>query len=209
MTQISSAARTTQLTTAPVSLVTRVLLGVCVAVLIAAGPAGAAGDSNSVNAPPPREILSRLRSEHPRLLASRGDFEKLRLGVKEDATLRDWRGKLAARAERILSEAPSKYEIPDGLRLLSVSRRVLERVYTLALLYWLDGDQRYPSRAWKELEAAAAFPDWNPRHFLDTAEMTHAFAIGYDWLYECWTSDQREILRKAMVEKGLGPALQC
>ncbi|MDH7503648.1 MAG: heparinase II/III family protein [Verrucomicrobiota bacterium] len=209
MTQTSNSARITQLTTAPVSLVTRVLLGACATVLIAAGPAGAAGESNAINAPPPHEILSRLRPGHPRLLASRADFEKLRLAVKENATLRDWRGKLAARADRILSEAPSKYEIPDGLRLLSVSRRVLDRVYTLALMYWLDGDQRYPSRAWKELEAAAAFPDWNPRHFLDTAEMTHAFAIGYDWLYECWTPEQREILCKAMVEKGLGPALQC
>jgi len=209
MTQTSNSLRTAQFTAAPVSLVARMLLGVCAMVLIAAAPAVAAGDFNAINAPPPREIVSRLRSEHPRLLASRADFEKLRLGVKEDATLRDWRGKLAARAERILSEAPSKYEIPDGLRLLGVSRRVLDRVYTLALMYWLDGDQRYPSRAWKELEAAAAFPDWNPRHFLDTAEMTHAFAIGYDWLYDCWTSEQREILRKAMVEKGLGPALRC
>ena len=26
------------------------------------------------------------------------------------------------------------------------------------------------------------FPDWNPKEFLDTAEMTHAVAIGYDWL---------------------------
>jgi len=30
---------------------------------------------------------------------------------------------------------------------------------------------------------AAAFPDWNPAHFLDVAEMSFAVAIGYDWLY--------------------------
>ena len=47
----------------------------------------------------------------------------------------------------------------------------------------------------KELEAAAHFTNWNPRHFLDTAEMTHAFAIGYDWLYEAWTPAQRATLR--------------
>lgn len=46
-----------------------------------------------------------------------------------------------------------------------------------------------------------------PAHFLDTAEMTAAAAIGYDWLYEYWTPQQREALRTAIVEKGLNPAL--
>ena len=103
----------------------------------------------------------------------------------------------------MLKQTPSRYEIPDGLRLLATSRRVVQRVYTLALLHRLDGDQRYAERAWQELAAAANFPDWNPRHFLDTAEMTHAFAIGYDWLYDVWTPEQRATLQQAMVEKGL------
>ena len=90
-------------------------------------------------------------------------------------------------ADKILAAPVSKYEKPDGRRLLSVSRRVLDRVRTLALVHRLEGDPRYADRAWKELEAAAAFPDWNPAHFLDTAEMTHAFALGYDWLYDRWT----------------------
>jgi hypothetical protein len=65
---------------------------------------------------------------------------------------------------------------------LSASRQVLDRVRTLALVSRFYGDRRYSNRAWQELEAAAAFPDWNPSHFLHTAEMTHAFALGYDWL---------------------------
>ena len=52
------------------------------------------------------------------------------------------------------------------------------------------------------------FPDWNPRHFLDTAEMTHAFAIGYDWGYDAWSPEQRSRLRKAIVEMGFQPALK-
>ena len=84
----------------------------------------------------------------------------------------------------------------------------MNRIYTLALLYRLDGDPRYAERAWQELAAAASFKDWNPRHFLDTAEMTHAFAIGYDWLYDVWTPEQRATLQQAMVAKGLKPALE-
>ena len=159
--------------------------------------------------PPPAAILAKLRKEHPRLLARAGDWARLRERAGADAKLKEWHQKLRDKAERILTESPSRYEIPDGLRLLATSRRVLDRVYTLALLNRLDGDRRYAERAWQELQAAANFKDWNPRHFLDTAEMTHAFAIGYDWLYAEWTDDQRATLRDAMLKKGLEPALGC
>lgn len=161
-----------------------------------------------VEIPATNQILSTLKKSHPRLLAFAEDFARLRERVKSDTLLKKWHGDLQGQARKILSEPPSKYEIPDGLRLLSTSRRVLHRIQTLGLLHQLDGDQRYAERAWKELEAAAAFKDWNPRHFLDTAEMTHAFAIGYDWLYATWTDQQRATLREAMVEKGLKLALQ-
>lgn len=153
-------------------------------------------------------ILARLKRGHPRLLASAEDFDRLKDRIRSDAQLADWHRKLVEEANGILSRPPSRYEIPDGLRLLATSRRVLGRVQTLALLYRLEGDPRYVKRAWTELEAAAQFKDWNPKHFLDTAEMTHAFAIGYDWLYHVWNDEQRATLRNAIVEKGLRPALQ-
>ncbi|MBM4086888.1 MAG: coagulation factor 5/8 type domain-containing protein, partial [Planctomycetes bacterium] len=54
----------------------------------------------------------------------------------------------------------------------------------------------------------AAFPDWNPRHFLDTAEMTNALALGYDWVYDVLSADDRATIRTAIVEKGLKPGQQ-
>src|SRR5262249_13628184 len=79
----------------------------------------------------------------------------------------------------------------------------------LALLYRLDGDRRWASRARDELLAAAAFSDWNPPHFLDVAEMVNAFAIGYDWLYDFLSVEDRATIRRALVEKGLRPAEQA
>jgi hypothetical protein len=162
----------------------------------------------AVPIPTATNILSRLNRAHPRLLATTEDFAQLKAQVASDSQLQSWRTSLRSQAQEILSASPSRYEIPDGLRLLATSRRVVNRVYTLALLYRLDGDKQYAERAWQELAAAASFPDWNPRHFLDTAEMTHAFAIGYDWLYDVWTPEQRATLQQAMVEKGLNPAMK-
>ena len=168
----------------------------------------AAAPKPSVPIPAATNILAHLNQAHPRLLATTDDFAQLKQRIAADPQLESWHAKLQAQAQEMLSQPPSRYEIPDGLRLLATSRRVVQRIYTLALLKRLDGDQRYAERAWQELDAAAKFQDWNPRHFLDTAEMTHAFAIGYDWLYDSWTPEQRATLQQAMVEKGLKPALK-
>jgi len=167
-----------------------------------------AADAPPLDTPKAAQILSALRPGHPRLIATADSFEELKRDVKADQTLARWHEALRKDGEAILRARPSQYEIPDGLRLLATSRRVLDRVTTLALLHRSDGDRRYVERAWGELEAAAKFPDWNPRHFLDTAEMTAAFGIGYDWLYDQWTADQRQVLRTAMVDLGLQPGLK-
>ena len=161
----------------------------------------------AVPIPSATNILARLHRAHPRLLVRAEDFAQLKGRMASNSQLQSWHSKLQTQAQALLEQPPSRYEIPDGLRLLATSRRVVKRVYTLALLYRLDGDKRYAERAWQELAAAASFPDWNPRHFLDTAEMTHAFAIGYDWLYDAWTPEQRATLQQAIVEKGLKAAL--
>ena len=162
-----------------------------------------------VSTPPASEILARISKRHPRLILDDAALVKLRGTVAGDPTLARWEGELNRRAERVLQEPVSRYEIPDGLRLLATSRRVLDRTYLLGLAFRLNGDSRMSARLWLELEAAAAFPDWNPRHFLDTAEMTHAFAIAYDWLYAEWSAEQRAVLKGALVSKGLQLGVDC
>ncbi len=144
---------------------------------------------------------------HPRLIATDADMDRIREYVAHDATAGKLRDSLKQQAERFIGLPPVEHKL-IGPRLLDKSRTALDRIYTLALLYRLDGDKRYFDRALKELRAVAAFPDWNPKHFLDTAEMTHAVAIGYDWLYKDLSAEDRELLRKALVEKGLDEGIK-
>jgi hypothetical protein len=44
----------------------------------------------------------------------------------------------------------------------------------------MGGGEKFRLRTIAELEAACALKDWNPSHFLDTAEMASAVATGYD-----------------------------
>jgi hypothetical protein len=57
------------------------------------------------------------------------------------------------------------------------------------------------------MHAAAGFPDWNPSHFLDVAEMGAALAIGYDWLFDILSQDEREIIKTAILKHALEPGL--
>jgi hypothetical protein len=154
------------------------------------------------------KILATLRPEHPRVLAVSATFDAIRASVRAGGLPAKTYAEVKKSADQMLDAPVSKYEKPDGKRLLSVSRRVLDRVRTLALVQCVEGNPRYADRVWKELEAAAAFPDWNPPHFLDTAEMTHAFALGYDWLYGHWSQQQRRVLREAIASLGLRPGLK-
>ncbi|MFM7180052.1 MAG: heparinase II/III family protein [Verrucomicrobiales bacterium] len=158
--------------------------------------------------PAPDAILNSLKSGHPRLLLNEAKIRELRELVQHDATAKRLYADIKAGADKSLKQEPTIYELRDGRRLIYVSNKVLKRVQNLAFMHLMTSEKRYAERAWLELKTASEYKDWNPDHFLDTAILTKAFAIGSDWLWDVWTPDQREILRRAIVVKGLQPAMK-
>jgi len=152
-------------------------------------------------------LLTTLRPGHPRIILTPEKLESLKKTVATDETAKGYHAKLAQDAESFLKGTPVDYSL-ENKKLLNESRSVLKRVSTLAALHRIDGDPRYLARAKRELLEVAKFPDWNPDSFLSTAEMTLAFAIGYDWLYDQLTPEERTVIRSAIVEKGLKPGLK-
>ena len=150
-------------------------------------------------------ILKTLRLGHPRLIALPADLDRVRRMIQQHEQPRLWHAALTRKADELLVEPALEYKL-IGPRLLQVSRAACDRIYTLGLLYRLDGDRRFADRGIQELLAVCKFETWHPDLFLDTAEMTHAVAIGYDWFYDRLTADQRATVRQAIVEKGLKPA---
>ncbi|MBI1367684.1 MAG: DUF4962 domain-containing protein [Planctomycetes bacterium] len=158
--------------------------------------------------PEAQHILATLKPRHPRLLIDMAGFDALRERVKTDDRLKAWVHDVIDDADQLLGAKPVYYHLPDGKRLLSVSRAVVERSYELAFAYRMTGEKKYADRLWTEMRTVCAFDDWHPPHFLDTAEMTHGVAIAYDWLYDVWTPEQRKTMREAIARMGLTPALK-
>ncbi|MBW3636172.1 MAG: heparinase II/III family protein [Armatimonadetes bacterium] len=181
---------------------------VCLSTLLSLAVSGAYAQSPTVTPIKiPDNPLQTLRSVHPRIMANAEDFAAIRKMAAENPDVATMIESNRKSADGLLKAPPRKYELPDGKRLLSTSRWVRSYVMTLGMAYQMTGDKRYADRIWLELENAGNFKDWNPPHFLDTAEMTYGFAVGYDWAYDAWTPEQRAFIRRAIVEKGLNAGM--
>jgi hypothetical protein len=145
---------------------------------------------------------------HPRLLLLSGAEKKMKNTIEGNPTLLSVHSNILAQCDSMLNKPPVE-DIKIGKRLLDKSRECLRRVFFLSYAWRTTRDNKYAERAEKELLAVSAFPDWNPSHFLDVAEMTFAEAIGYDWLYEYLSAEAKGVIAKAITEKGLKPSFDA
>lgn len=151
-------------------------------------------------------IANNPQPQHPRIFADKEGFAAIKRKMYTHEEVLNWFRNIRHNTETIFNQELIAYALPDGRRMKS-SRTALERLTNLSMMYQLTGDTRYAERAWKEMEAGAAYPDWNPdREYLDTAEMGFAMAIGYDWTYDYLTPAQREVVREAIVKFCLNTA---
>lgn len=150
-------------------------------------------------------LLTTLRTAHPRLLLLKGDEKRIQQQLDREPLMGQVHGLILDYCARLMNEKPVA-PIKIGKRLLDKSRSCLQRVLFLAYAYRMTQDQAYLKRAEEELLAVAHFPDWNPTHFLDVAEMSLAVAIGYDWLFDDLTADTRQQLEEALMEKAIKPS---
>ncbi len=149
---------------------------------------------------------SNLLSDHPRVLLQKGEEKKLKKTIMKDAIWKEFHQALLDEAKNIV-DLPVNERVMTGMRLLSVSRENLRRIFTLSYAYRMTGNSLFFKRAETEMLKAVSFSDWNPSHFLDVGEMTMALAIGYDWLYPQLSKESKAIIKDAIVEKGFKPSL--
>ena len=183
--------------------VSRMIVGVA---FIGAGVCSAYGERSfyppTISLEEIRHRISQCPHNHPRLFTTRKELAGLRNMLERDPLRRQMADFVIQQANLLREVEPVERKL-EGRRLLSQSRRCVERVLILAMAYHLTGDVRHAQRCRQEMLAAARFSDWNPTHFLDVAEMTFALAIGYDWLYDQLDEASRKEIRKAIVEKGV------
>ena len=147
-------------------------------------------------------ILKTLQKEHPRLLLTETRLQELKTLSNTDTKLKRYAADVVAQADKDIFKSPIQHVL-IGPRLLDKSRECLLRVYDLAFAYRWTENPKYLAAAVANMKNVCAFADWNPSHFLDVAEMTHAVAIGYDWLYNKMDQATRNEIRTGLIKLGL------
>ena len=128
-----------------------------------------------------QQNLYELKIGHPRIIMTKYDELALRFIMMEDPVAETLLKELKKDADKILNEKEIKYGMDENGNMLRTSQTYLKRIITLSLAYRLLEVDKYSDKAIDNMMHVASFPDWNPDHFLDVAEMTAALAIGYDW----------------------------
>ncbi|EIN14048.1 heparinase II/III family protein [Punctularia strigosozonata HHB-11173 SS5] len=153
-----------------------------------------------------------VRTDRPRLIAPAYKWQALPDLIANDVYMSYWNESIFNNATQYYSLAPVVYHMDGDSGILDNSREIKMRIKAFAYAYRMSNDTKWVDRAWSEIQNAAGNgttsfgPDddkWNSAHFLDTAEMTAAFAIAYDWLYDMWTPDQRSQIMFTMIKYGL------
>jgi hypothetical protein len=151
------------------------------------------------------ENASIKKGDHPRILLTRGEEKAIKQSIAKDATWKKMNDAIITECDKMI-DLPAVERIQIGRRLLDKSREALRRIFYLSYAYRMTTQEKYFTRAEKELLAVSNFSDWNPSHFLDVAEMTMAVAIGYDWLYDKLPQASRDVIKNAILKKGLEPS---
>ena len=181
-------------------------LAVTAAVLAACAVLTAA--EKGVKVPASSEVLATLVKGHPRLVLTERRLAELKKLAGTDALLAKGVKDVLRQADATAKKPPLVYH-KVGPRLLHVSRECMHRMYTLGLAWRWTGKAKYADKARADLLAVCDFADWNPSHFLDTAEMSHAVAIGYDWFFSALDEPTRDRIRRGLIRNGLEPGVKA
>lgn len=153
---------------------------------------------------------SKTKGVHPRVLATQSDFDRIRnmYEAGTDEAFMRWANQVIEFADDRIDKAPPAYsEMSSSGRTLQ--RKLKSDIYAWAMAYHLTGDEKYVRKTFDELNYFCEFPTWYPQDHLHIIETMDAFAIGYDWLYNKFTVDERRILEENMYEKGFIPSYEA
>lgn len=123
---------------------------------------------------------------HPRLHGGADDFARIRKLIQTDETAKKMYEYIKKNADSYLNAPVTVY--PTG-SYAKEDEAVQERCTELGFMYQITGEDKYAERAWKEIDAAISFPEWNKDYgytveILAPSHMANGIAYAYDWTYD-------------------------
>ncbi|MDZ8119186.1 heparinase II/III domain-containing protein [Pontiella agarivorans] len=147
-------------------------------------------------------LQDHLSEDHPRLVYTPAIVAGLKAKLETDEVLQHVYQAVKRNAGQVL-ETPLLTRKMEGRRLLGTSREMLYRVNMLGAVWLMEKPPEMLARLNDELIAVCSFSNWNPKHYLDVAEMSLAVALALDWCGGDLPESTVALAKKALMEKGL------
>lgn len=155
----------------------------------------------------------------PHLILNNTQLEALKQGGSEAQREALKQVRLACDAGLLTEPVPesligTRYEVRWWSVELDVIREYLQSILNFALGALVFEDERYLTRAKRELLALCGWSRWiggdhdRPDALgfaLETGEACLAVGLGYDWLYPYFSSEERTLVRDGLIRNGLEP----
>ncbi|EMD41934.1 hypothetical protein CERSUDRAFT_110490 [Gelatoporia subvermispora B] len=155
-----------------------------------------------------------VRPDRPRLIAPAYKWQALPELIPNDPYLKFWNDTNFNNATQFKAQPPVPYVMDGSNGILDPARDIKRRIKAFGYAWRMSNNTMWVDRTYQELQNAVSAgwgPDndtkWNPSHFLDTAELTAAYAIAYDWFYDVWQPDQKQFIMQSMLTYGMNPGL--
>ncbi|KAJ7252781.1 hypothetical protein B0H12DRAFT_1117835 [Mycena haematopus] len=171
-------------------------------------------------APATPSVLS-VRPDRPRLIAPAYKWDALPALIASDPYLASWNESIFNNATQYAALPPVIYFNDGDSGILDVARQVKQRVKAFGYVFRMTNNTAWVDATWRELvnaagngssstwAAAPANDRWNSNHFLDTAELSAAYGLAYDWFYSMWTDDQKASIIATLNQYGLAMGVQA
>ena len=154
------------------------------------------------------KILDQKILPHPRLLFTGQEMENVKQLIASEPLVGELYATLLREADKLLDAPLQKMELreTDAVRMPNGSRQYTRSI-TLGMAYRLTGDKRYAQKVEEDIREVCNYPNWNPQHYLDVSAMTIGVAIAYDWLYDYFSDETKQLAVEAIKTKALDLAL--
>lgn len=145
---------------------------------------------------------------HPRLLFTKVEEPEVMRIIQTNPLAGELADFLKTKADSLLTVPQIVYQMDKYGNMLHTSRAYVQRMTSLSLAYRIYGEKKYADAVNNALLWVCNYPNWDPKHYLDTAEMSTAVAIAYDWLYDILPQTTKDIVKKCLFEHAISIALR-
>ncbi len=150
-----------------------------------------------------KDITKAVEKGHPYIFADKEDFEKVKNNAfGQNKYLTEIYAKVKAAADTYVDrQVTTLGQVLAGSGYNGRAGECLSAISNCALVYMVEGDERYAQRAYDEAAAWADLESWGTYQYIDNNFPVFSLAICYDWLYDWMNQEQRDKIFNALKEK--------